>query len=461
MFIDKVEIHIKAGDGGNGCVAFHREKYVAEGGPSGGDGGRGGDIVFKVDEGTNTLLAFRYRRKFVAANGGDGMTEKFHGKNAEDLVIMVPPGTIIKDAATGRVLKDMSATVHTEPGMSEEEVAEIHAGSDDELLVREKPESRTRVTYEPYVCLKGGRGGWGNQHFATPTRQIPRFAKPGQKGEEMDVVLELKMLADVGLIGFPNVGKSSLLSVISSARPRIANYHFTTLEPQLGVVSTGEGRGFTCADIPGLIEGAAEGAGLGHDFLRHVDRCRLLVHVVDVSGSEGRDPIDDIKKINSELERYSPELASRPQIVAANKVDILPDDADLSAFESFVKDELGCELFYISAATRKGVDELIHRVAERLEELPPMKIYETEEAPEPEIRTKSRDFTVKNVNGEYVVEGEWLQELIESINFSDYESTSYFQRMLRQYGVIDALTEKGCEDGDTVHIYDVEFDFIR
>lgn len=424
MFIDNVTIHIKAGDGGNGCVAFHREKYVAEGGPSGGDGGNGGNIVFKIDEGTNTLLAFRYRRKFIAENGGDGGTEKFHGKNGEDTVILVPPGTIIKDAETGRIIKDMSDC-------------------------------------EPYTVLKGGRGGWGNRHFATPTRQIPRFAKPGLKGEEADVTLELKMLADVGLVGFPNVGKSSLLSVVSSARPKIANYHFTTLQPQLGVVKTGED-GFVLADIPGLIEGAAEGAGLGHDFLRHVDRCRLLIHVVDVSGAEGRDPVDDIKKINSELERYSPELASRPQIFAANKVDACDTElVDLTELEAYVKGELGCELFYISAATRQGVDELMWRTAELLSELPPLTIYESEEAPAPELAADGeREIIVKNVNGVYYVEGEWLMQLIDSVNFGDRESVAFFQRILRQSGVIDALTAKGCEDGDTVNIYDIEFDFI-
>lgn len=425
MFIDNVTIHIKAGDGGNGCVAFHREKYVAEGGPSGGDGGTGGNIVFKIDEGTNTLLAFRYKRKFIAENGGDGGTEKFHGKNGEDTVILVPPGTVIKDAETGRIIKDMSDC-------------------------------------EPYTILKGGRGGWGNRHFATPTRQIPRFAKPGLKGEEKDVTLELKMLADVGLVGFPNVGKSSLLSVVSSAKPKIANYHFTTLQPQLGVVKTGEGKGFVLADIPGLIEGAAEGAGLGHDFLRHVDRCRLLIHVIDISGTEGRDPIDDIKKINSELERYSPELASRPQIFAANKIDAtVLELADLSDFEAYVKDELGCELFYISAATREGVDELMWRTAEMLEDLPPLTIYESEAEPMPEVSDDGeREIIVRNVNGVYYVEGEWLMQLIDSVNFGDRESIAFFQRILKSSGVIDALTAKGCEDGDTVNIYDVEFDFI-
>ena len=428
MFIDNVTIHIKAGDGGNGCVAFHREKYVAEGGPSGGDGGNGGNIVFAIDEGTNTLLAFRYHRKFVARNGGDGMPEKFHGKTADDLVIMVPPGTVIKDAATGKVIKDMSDC-------------------------------------EPYTVLKGGRGGWGNKHFATPTRQIPRFAKPGLKGEEMDVTLELKMLADVGLVGFPNVGKSSLLSVISSARPKIANYHFTTLSPQLGVVKTGEGgKGFVCADIPGLIEGAADGAGLGHDFLRHVERCRLLVHVVDVSGTEGRDPIEDVKKINAELARYSPALATRPQIFVGNKIDVLdPENNDLSAFEAYVKEELGCELFYLSAVTREGVDALVYRVAERLKELPPLTIYESEYVPEEPSFDDSDDheITVHNVNGDYEVEGEWLLNLINSVNFDDRESVGYFQRVLKKSGVIDALVEKGCSDGDTVRIYDIEFDFIR
>ncbi len=425
MFIDHVTIYIKAGNGGNGCVAFHREKYVAEGGPSGGDGGNGGNIVFKIDEGSNTLLAFRYKRKFIAQNGGDGGTEKFHGKNGEDTVILVPPGTIIKEATTGRIIKDMSDC-------------------------------------EPYTVLKGGRGGWGNKHFATPTRQIPRFAKPGLKGEEMEVVLELKMLADVGLVGFPNVGKSSLLSVISAARPKIANYHFTTLQPQLGVVKTGEGRGFVCADIPGLIEGAADGAGLGHDFLRHVDRCRLLIHVVDISGAEGRDPIEDIQTINAELAQYSPELASRPQIFAANKIDACDRDAvDLEALETYIKDELGAELFYISAATREGVDLLLYRTADLLEDLPPLTIYESEEAPQPEFDEKAeREIIVNNVNGVYFVEGEWLIQLIASVNFDDRESVGFFQRVLKKSGVIDALTEKGCQDGDTVNIYDIEFDFI-
>ena len=353
------------------------------------------------------------------------MPEKFHGKNGADLVILVPPGTIIKDAETGQVIKDMSDC-------------------------------------EPFVCLKGGRGGWGNKHFATPTRQIPRFAKPGLKGGEADVLLELKMLADVGLIGFPNVGKSSLLSVISAARPKIANYSFTTLQPQLGVVATHEGKGFVCADIPGLIEGAAEGAGLGHDFLRHVERCRLLIHLVDISCVEGRDPIEDIKTINYELARYSPELAKREQIVAANKYDSYdPELCDLDEFRDFVENTLGCKLFLISAATREGVDELINYVSKRLDDLPPMTIYEAETTAQKPIVAQDHSVTVKNVNGVYEVEGEWLYNLINSINFDDRESIQYFQRVLRDEGVVDALREKGCGDGDTVRIDDVEFDFIQ
>ena len=304
MFIDNVKVYLKAGDGGNGAVAFHREKYVAAGGPDGGDGGHGGNIIFRIDEGANTLLAFRYKRKFIAENGGNGSGNKFHGKTGEDVIVLVPRGTLIKDAETGKVIHDMSED----------------DGAD-------------------YICCKGGRGGWGNRHFATPTRQVPMFAKNGTKGQEREVILELKMLADVGLIGMPSVGKSSILSVISSAKPKIADYHFTTLSPNLGVVSTGGESGFVAADIPGLIEGASDGAGLGHAFLRHVDRCRLLLHVVDISCFEGRNPIDDIITINRELERYSPELATRPQMIIANKVDSLDEElVDIKRFEEYVKE---------------------------------------------------------------------------------------------------------------------------
>ena len=339
--IDKTKIYVKAGDGGDGAVAFPREKYVSHGGPSGGDGGHGGNIVFQVDKGATTLLYFRDHRKFVAKNGGNGSGEKFHGATADDVIILVPAGTLIKDAETGKIIKDMS---------------------DD----------------EPFVCCKGGRGGGGNRHFATPTRQVPMFAKNGTKGEEKELILELKMLADVGLIGMPSVGKSSILSRISSARPKIAAYHFTTLSPNLGVVSTGGESGFVAADIPGLIEGAAEGAGLGHAFLRHVERCRLLLHVVDVAATEGRDPIEDILTINRELARYSETLATRPQLIVANKSDMLEGaDVDIDAFEAFVK-ENGWELIYVSAATGSNLDVLVKRVAELLRELPPLLIFESE-----------------------------------------------------------------------------------
>lgn len=425
MFIDRIKIYAKAGDGGNGAISFRREKYVSHGGPDGGDGGNGGNIVFRVDEGTNTLLAFRYKRKFVAANGGNGSGAKFHGATADDVVITVPLGTLIRDAGTGRIIKDMS-------------------------------------DHEDFICCRGGRGGWGNKHFATPTRQVPNFAKNGTKGEEKELLLELKMIADVGLIGFPSVGKSSILAAISSARPKIAEYHFTTLEPNLGVVSIdGEGRGFVAADIPGLIEGAADGAGLGHEFLRHVDRCRLLLHVVDIARTEERDPIEDIKKINSELERYSPELASRPQMIVANKCDILdPEITDIEAFEKFVA-ENGWELIYISAATGENMKQLVRRVSEKLVDLPPVKIYDSEEMPKEITVDEERKTDITRENNKFYVEGEWLYNLMGQINFDDYESLNYFGKVLQKSGVYEMLEEKGCRDGDTVSIYDFEFDYVK
>ncbi len=426
MFIDHVKIYIKAGDGGNGCVSFHREKFVAEGGPDGGDGGRGGSIVFVIDEGTNTLLDFRYHRKFVAKNGENGKSGKCHGATAEDLIIKVPAGTVIRDAETGAVIKDMSGC-------------------------------------GPYTCLAGGKGGWGNRHFATPTRQIPRFAKSGIKGKEMEVILELKMLADVGFVGLPNVGKSSILSMISAAKPKIANYHFTTLSPILGVVSSGgEGAGFVAADIPGLIEGASEGLGLGHAFLRHVDRCRLLIHVVDVSGSEGRDPIEDIRLINEELGQYSESLGTRPQIIVANKRDLLPPDADLTPFETFVKEELGCPLLYASAATGEGLKQMVHLAAEMLRDLPPLTIYEADYvAPEPVITEEDHPITLRKEGKLWVVEADWLYNLVGSVNFEDRESLNYFDRVLRSSGVFDKMRAGGVRDGDAVSIYDFEFDFVE
>ena len=424
MFIDNIQIYIKAGDGGNGAISFRREKYVAQGGPDGGDGGHGGNIVFRIDEGSNTLLAFRYKRKFIAGNGGNGKGAKFHGATADDLVILVPRGTLIKDANTGRIIKDMS---------------------DD----------------EDFICCKGGRGGWGNKHFATPTRQVPNFAKNGTKGEEKEVILELKMLADVGIIGYPSVGKSSILARISAAKPKIADYHFTTLSPNLGVVSTGGESGFIAADIPGLIEGAADGAGLGHAFLRHIDRCRLLWHVVDISCFEGRDPVEDIIKINTELERYSPALALREQIIVANKVDALDEElVDVKAFEEYVK-ENGWTLMYVSAATGEGLPELIKYSAEVLRELPPMTIYEAEYEPEDAYVGGGKETTIRREDGIFIVEGEWLFNLMGQINFSDYESLNYFQRILYRSGVFEELEKHGCVDGDTVSIYDFEFDFVK
>jgi len=423
MFIDNVKIYVKAGDGGNGCVSFHREKYVSHGGPDGGDGGNGGNIVVVIDEGINTLLDYKYHRKFIAENGGDGKNSKFHGKNADDLILRVPCGTIIKDAESGLIIKDMSDN-------------------------------------EPFVLCKGGRGGWGNKHFATPTRQIPRFAKSGTKGEEKEVVFELKMLADVGLIGLPNAGKSSLLSVISAARPKIGDYKFTTLSPNLGVVRVGEGRTFVCADIPGLIEGASEGAGLGHEFLRHIDRCRLLIHVVDVSGQDG-DPVENIKLINRELENYSPELATRPQVIAANKYDMIGDDSELEEFDKYTDDN-GLDVVYIAAAIAHNTDTLVNVVSERLKLLPEIKKYDTEVTDAPvEVDTGDRSVEITVENGVYVVEAEWLWNLVGSVNFNDRESLRYFQRILKNNGVIEALENAGCGDGDSVSIYDFEFDFIK
>ena len=426
-FFDHVKIYIKAGDGGNGAIAFHREKYISHGGPVGGDGGNGGNIVFRVDKGTNTLLAYRYKHKFVAQNGGNGSGEKFHGATADDLVLTVPEGTLIKDATTGKVIHDMSDD----------------GGAD-------------------YICCRGGRGGWGNRHFATPTRQTPMFAKNGTRGEEREVELELKMIADVGLLGYPSVGKSSLLARISAARPKIADYHFTTLSPNLGVVDTGEeGGGFVVADIPGLIEGAAEGAGLGHDFLRHVDRCRLLLHVVDISCFEGRDPVEDIKSINHELEKYSPQLASRPQIIVANKVDSLDREyVDVDAFEAFVK-ENGWELIYVSAVTGQGIRDMIRAVSRRLPDLPPITVYEKELVETEVDKADVADTVIRQENRTFYVEGTWIYNLMGRINFDDYESLNYFQRMLQSNGIFEMLEARGCKDGDTVSIYDFEFDYVK
>lgn len=423
MFVDIAKIKIKAGNGGNGAVSFRREKYVAAGGPDGGDGGRGGNIVFQVDDNLSTLADFRYKRKYVAPNGENGSGGRKSGRRGEDLIIKVPRGTIIKEAESGAVMADMSSD-------------------------------------EPFIAAKGGRGGWGNPHFATPTRQVPRFAKEGTPGEEWEVSLELKLLADVGLLGFPNVGKSTLVSVVSQAKPIIANYHFTTITPVLGVVSMGEGSSFVMADIPGLIEGAGDGVGLGHEFLRHVDRCRLLVHIVDAAGSEGRDPIEDFEIINKELEKFDPELAKRPQIVAANKID-LADDEQLERLRDYFESR-GYEYHTMCAPITEGTSELISAVWNKLQTLPPIKRYDSENIPlEMFEKQDDKGFTIKVIDNVYFVEAKWLLKILQRTDLDDYESLQYFQRILISSGIIEALRERGINEGDTVSIYDLEFDFVN
>lgn len=424
MFADKVDISVKAGDGGNGAVSFHREKYVAAGGPDGGDGGKGSDIVFVADDSLSTLIDFRYKKKYVAPNGEAGGAKRCSGKSMEPTIIRVPRGTVVKDAKTGRIMADISGD-------------------------------------EPVIIAHGGKGGWGNMHFATPTRQIPRFAKPGFPGERFDITLELKLLADVGLVGFPNVGKSTLISVVSAAKPKIANYHFTTLSPVLGVVKRGE-KSFVMADIPGLIEGASEGAGLGHEFLRHVERCRLIIHVVDVSGVEGRDPIEDYEKINAELANFSEELSELPQIVAANKCDIA-DEEQIARFEKYIADK-GLKLFRISAATTEGTAELMDEACTELDKLPPVKRFEPTPLTLEEIERmaeEKRSFSIENADGVYIVTADWLAPILYNCNMEDYESLQYFQRVLRQSGIIDELERMGIEEDDVVSIYDFEFNYVR
>ncbi|WP_308753160.1 GTPase ObgE [uncultured Anaerotruncus sp.] len=423
MFVDKVKIRIRAGDGGNGAVAFHREKYVAAGGPDGGDGGRGGNVVFQADTNLSTLVDFKYKRRFIAENGAPGGGGRRSGRNAPDLVIRVPRGTVVRDAASGRVMADLSGE-------------------------------------EPAVVARGGKGGWGNSHFATPTRQCPRFSKPGLPGEEYEVELELKLLADVGLVGFPNVGKSTLLSMVSAAKPEIANYHFTTLTPVLGVVKVAEGKSFVMADIPGLIEGASEGVGLGHEFLRHVDRCRLIVHVVDVSGSEGRDPAADFESINAELEKFNPELASRPQIVAANKTDMASPE-QLAAFRRCIE-EKGYPFYEICAPIGEGIEPLVYAISQKLDTLPPIREYEVDHVPLEERERLARNvFDIHVEDGVYIVEADWLMPALGMVDMDDYESLQYFQRVLRQSGIIDRLEEMGIQEGDTVSILNFEFEYIR
>ncbi|MBQ7007862.1 MAG: GTPase ObgE [Ruminococcus sp.] len=425
MFVDKAKIKIKAGDGGDGAVSFHREKYVAAGGPDGGDGGRGGDIVFQVDDNFSTLIDFRYKRKYFADKGENGGARNCTGKSAPPLVIKVPRGTLVKDAQTGRIMADMS-------------------------------------TDEPCVVAKGGRGGKGNVNFATSTRQIPKFAKPGYPGEAFEVVLELKLLADVGLVGFPNVGKSTLISVVSAAKPKIANYHFTTLTPVLGVVKVAEEKSFVMADIPGLIEGASNGVGLGHEFLRHVERCRLILHVLDVSGIEGRDPIEDFNIINRELANFNEELAQCPQIVAANKSDMATQE-QIDTLREYIESK-GIPFLCISAATTQGTQELINKVTEVLDTLPPIKKYEAEPLTQQELDEMAgmnEKFEIEVEDDIYYVDAPWIEPIMRTINMDDYSSLQYFQRVLRNSGIIDKLEEMGINEGDTVNILGFEFDYIR
>ena len=425
MFIDKARIFVKSGNGGNGAVSFRREKYVPAGGPDGGDGGNGASVIFEVDLGLRTLMDFKYQRKYVAEHGEDGSKKRKAGRNGEDLILKVPPGTIIRDEATGLVIADLK-------------------------------EEGDRA-----VVAKGGRGGKGNQHFANAVRQAPAFARSGSDGVEKWVVLELKMIADVGLLGFPNVGKSTFLSVVTKAKPKIANYHFTTLTPNLGVVQTKFGESFVLADIPGLIEGAAEGVGLGHDFLRHVERTKVLIHIVDISGLEGRDALDDFDKINGELKLYNEKLATRPQVVVANKMDILEDE---SIFDEF-KNELegrGYKVFKKSAATRQGVDDVIAYVSELLREAEEIELVSEEEMFRPELdEVQDEGLQIDIEDGVYVVTGKSLRRIMYSVNFDDMESLQYFQKAMESQGVFDKLREMGIEDGDTVRIYEIEFEFYN
>lgn len=424
MLIDRARIFVKAGDGGNGVVSFHREKYINAGGPDGGDGGKGGDVIFVVDEGLRTLIDFKYKKKYVAESGENGGSSNCSGKGGKDLVIKIPPGTIIRDETNSRIVADM-----IKPGQT-------------------------------IVLAKGGKGGAGNQHFATSTRQIPSFAKSGNPGEELMALLELKILADVGLVGFPNAGKSTILSVISAATPKIADYPFTTLEPNLGVVNLEGIASFAVADIPGLIEGAHEGVGLGHEFLRHVERTKLLVHVVDVAAIDGRDPLDDFYKINSELKLYNPKLAERPQIVAANKIDLTSGKDNYDLFKNELEKE-GYKVFPISAATNGGIREMMLYVAETLAKLPET-IMTDEQQDETVYTAKDEElFTVRKEGNIFIVEGSWIEKLVKSTNFGVFESLQYFQRVIRTKGVVNELEKMGINEGDTVRLEDFEFEYMR
>lgn len=421
MFVDVARINIKAGKGGNGIVSFRREKYIAAGGPDGGNGGKGGDVVFRVDGSMSTLMDFKYKKSYKAKPGKNGGSCNCTGKGAEDLVIKVPPGTVIKDNATGKIIADL-----TKDG-------------------------------ESFVAAKGGRGGRGNARFSTPTRQIPRFAETGEEGEEREILLELKLLADVGLIGYPNVGKSTILSIMTSAKPKVADYHFTTLEPNLGVVMLEDGVSFVLADIPGLIEGAHEGAGLGHQFLRHVERTRVLVHVVDVSGIEGRDPLQDFETINSELKQFNEKLSARKQIVAANKMDLPKAEENYIKFKEKIEPE-GYEVFPICAVIGEGLKQVFYRVSELLEEIP----IEEETIVEEELfEAKDDGWSIRCEENAFVIEGDVIKRVLRKVNFDDSESLQYFQRAMNKLGISQELEKMGIQEGDTVQIYDIEFEYVR
>ena len=422
LFVDVVTLTVKAGDGGNGCVSFHREKFVQAGGPDGGDGGRGGDVIFEATERMHTLMDFRYKRKFTAENGGDGMANRRSGKSGEPVVIQVPPGTVVREKATGKLLLDL-----------------YQAG-------------------ERKVLAKGGNGGFGNQHFATPTRQAPQFAKPGEKRDIIELTLELKSIADVGLVGFPNVGKSTILPVVTAARPKIANYHFTTLQPNLGIVKHDD-YSFVLADIPGLVEGASEGVGLGHAFLRHVERTRMLLHVLDIAGSEGRDPLEDYDAIMKELEAYG-DLKDRPMIVVANKMDLPGAEENLQRLREKLAGT-GIDIYPVSAATRQNFKALLYATVELLETCPPAEPFLEEELGDLEALGSGEPFAVETENGVYFVSGREMDRLMASVNFDNEDSLNWFHRSLRRLGVIDALRERGAKEGDSVVIGDMEFDFVE
>lgn len=428
MFADSAKIYIRSGKGGDGCVSFRRELFVAAGGPNGGDGGRGGDLIFEIDEGMNTLNDFRHVRKYFASDGQPGGGNRCHGKDGEDMVVKVPPGTVIKDAETGKVITDMNYENRRE------------------------------------VVLKGGRGGKGNQHYATPTMQVPKYAQPGKPGKELTVLLELKVIADVGLVGFPNVGKSTFLSRVTNAKPKIANYHFTTLNPNLGVVDMGDGDGFVIADIPGLIEGAAEGIGLGHEFLRHIERTKVMIHMVDAASTEGRDPIEDIRIINEELSSYNEELAHRPQVIAANKIDVFygEEEEDVITLLQEEFEPKGIKVFPISAVSGKGVKELLYYVRECLKEIGDEPVVFEKEFFVDSLEIADEPFTIEiDEEGMYVVEGPRIEKMLGYTNLDSEKGFEFFQRFLKDNGILEQLEALGIQDGDTVRMYGLQFDYYK